>query len=332
VDQDNYFMNKWLANNTFEQTTPNTLEALDLRSQQSNFGAPSDVEILDVSGNKPQTITNLGNFNYIQNNYEELSSSAYQHINDELIDDKKNIVLGEILRQPDQDVLFQVQPPDQLQMTTDIHQAQSNRPIFKMNADFWQHARGPPPLGGMPSAAVAALASNLMVQTTMTPTNLSAPTVTNASSAASGSSLSPSMSSGANQGMVSPNSTNLGLHQQLLQQQHQAATQQHAAVNLGNTSHNHQAGDEMDGNPNANDMQLSLVHHQHQQQQQQQQQNHQHMPMNAQQMNVLQGASGSEQPPQSLTPGGTSTPDSKLNAEKLVNEFQVSEKLLLQKI
>jgi hypothetical protein len=350
VDQEHYFVNKWLANNSFEENPiPTSLEALDLRSSQTNFGTPtsiplSEVEILDVSEyNKPQLITNLGNFNYMQTNYDELPTATSYQIND-TVDDKKNIGLdnNQVLfyrHQHDQSTLFQLPTQEQTQMTTDIHQAQTNRQIFKMNTDFWQHARGPPPLGSMPPSAVAALASNLMISTTMAPTNLSTPPVTTSSSAATGSSMSPSMSTGGNTGMVSPNSANLGIHHQLLQQQQQQQQQsenQQTAVNLignnNNSNNNHSGGDDLTSTGQTTaEMQLALVHHhQQQQQQQQQQQNHhnqQQQALNAQQMASQQSGSV-DQPPQSLTPGGTSTPDSKMKTEKLVNEFQVSVKIM----
>lgn len=208
------------------------------------------------------------------------------------------------------------------QMTTDVQQQANNRNIFKMNTDFWQQARGPP-LGNHP------LTTNLMISTStpssMLTNNLNAAVsaatslVTNSAGVAGGC---PSVSPISHHGPVlSPTTLHHQLQQQLNQQQ-QTNLHQQSANMLSNMTSNGPgtssgslttpipgSGGHLtpsDGTSSNMHMHLAAV----------QQQNHQ--------QNQLGNSSSQQHPPQSHTPGGSSTPDNKMNTEKLVNEFQVS--------
>lgn len=209
------------------------------------------------------------------------------------------------------------------QMTTDVQQQANNRAIFKMNTDFWQQARGPP-LGNHP------LTTNLMISTSTPPSmltnNLNA-AVTAATSLVTTNSVGvaggcPSVSPLSHHGPVlSPTTLHHQLQQQLNQQQQQQTNlhQQNANM-LSNMSSNGPGTSSAslttpipgsvghltpsDGTSSNMHMHLAAV------------QNHQ--------QNQLGNNNSQQHPPQSHTPGGSSTPDNKMNTEKLVNEFQVS--------
>lgn len=209
------------------------------------------------------------------------------------------------------------------QMTTDVQQQANNRTIFKMNTDFWQQARGPP-LGNHP------LTSNLMISTStpssMLTNNLNAAVsaatslVTNSAGVAGGC---PSVSPISHHGPVlSPTTLHHQLQQQLNQQQQTNLHQQSANMLSSMTSNGPGTSSgnlttpipgsgghltPSDGASSNMHMHLAAV----------QQQNHQ--------QNQLGNSSSQQHPPQSHTPGGSSTPDNKMNTEKLVNEFQVSQ-------
>lgn len=207
------------------------------------------------------------------------------------------------------------------QMTTDVQQQANNRNIFKMNTDFWQQARGPP-LGNHP------LTTNLMISTStpssMLTNNLNAAVsaatslVTNSAGVAGGC---PSVSPISHHGPVlSPTTLHHQLQQQLNQQQQTNLHQQSAMLsNMTSNGPGTSSGSlttpipgsgghltPSDGTSSNMHMHLAAV----------QQQNHQ--------QNQLGNSSSQQHPPQSHTPGGSSTPDNKMNTEKLVNEFQVS--------
>lgn len=260
-------------------------------------------------------------------------------------------------------------------MTTDIQQQANNRGIFgKMNSDFWQQARGPPPIPQTlesklmsmtnATAAAAALVANNAVAAAASGTNLTNPLGTGHNpllSSASVTGTSPSLSSN-NGSLLSPTSLHhLALvqqHQQAQQQQHQLNQQQHqqqqqhqlnnplqnhnSLMNLANNNNNTNTavsggqsnsvpGGSTGGSSSINapsltpssgidqlstgqltpNIQMALAA-------QQQQNNAQNS-----QMNLSQSIGNN--PTQASTPGASSTPDIKLNTEKIVNEFQVSQ-------
>lgn len=286
-------------------------------------------------------------------------------------------------------------------MTTDIQQQANNRGIFgKMNSDFWQQARGPPPLPQTlesklmsmtnATAAAAALVANNAVAAAASQNSLNNPlnnpltnpltnplsnpltnSLTNAlsnphnpllgsgvgSGSGNGTGSSPSLSS--NGSLLSPTSLHhLALVQQHQQQQQQAnqhhqQQQQHQLTNplqnhnsLMNLANNNTPGSGQSTNsvsgsagggssinapsltPNSGvdqlstgqltpNIQMALAAQAQAQQQQQQNANAQNS-----QMNLSQSIGNN--PTQASTPGASSTPDIKLNTEKIVNEFQVS--------
>lgn len=164
------------------------------------------------------------------------------------------------------------------QMSTEVQQ--SNRSIFKMNADFWQQARGPPPGGD-----------------------------TNDSPVPGGSAVSPDLHNTG--GQQQQNQQQQSQQQQLQQQQQQQQQQQISTPTptSGPPSQNLTPG-HMTPVGQLTPGQLTPSGH---------------MTPGSINMQVALGQGPPQHPPQSATPGASSTPDNKMMTEKLVNEFQVSE-------
>lgn len=212
-------------------------------------------------------------------------------------------------------------------MTTDIQQQANNRNLFsKMSTDFWQQARGPP-------LTPQALANNLMqISSSTTPTNLSSNPLPSQGSQGSGSPLT------GNGPLLSPTSLH---HLAMVNQQQNQSLMNLAGAGAGSSNPSltpSSAADHL-STGQLTPIQMAIAA-------QQQQQAHQHA---AQQQQIQPSLQGQQQPnnpqnsqltpnqqqlapipPQSSTPGGNSTPDIKLNAEKFVNDLQVSDNFFLQ--